>query len=386
MLPTKMADRKTVVLKYRLDPTQIETLGEKLKGEIFTKFRFLKPKPGDVQIFSIDKYYEPFIVIGGRYAIDYCKSRLLTLKVDGDAVEVALFDRKIEPEPSNNPSSKHKVIKLNCEEYFHYENKAYFILDKTGREIDPEQLTYAPSEERPVEGLPEVGISREEKIMFLQSRIAKKPPDLGEVIKEIFEVNERDIVYRPTYKLTFQNVKTGKEVTAKIDGVTGKVLVDKAKKAIPSRPEEVCGEPTEKKLVAGEQKLLEPLPTMAKYGDAKETIKDYCFVVGDVEIPSETAMNETILVKGSLKIGPDCRILGKVKALKDIIIGANTTIEGKVVSGQNILIGPNSFIYGSVESAGDIEIRENVVIEGGLHSRSPAVLNQFAEIRLTEKP
>jgi hypothetical protein len=45
------------------------------------------------------------------------------------------------------------------------------------------------------------------------------------VIKEIFEINERMIVYNPIYELVFQNVKSSKTVTAIIDGVTGKITV-----------------------------------------------------------------------------------------------------------------------------------------------------------------
>jgi len=366
-----MADRKILVLKSRLNPTKIKLLGEKLKGKMFAKSLFLKPKLGEIRLVSVDKYFEPFIVIGGKYAIDYCKKRVHTIKVDGDAREVAFFDRKFKPDPSSS-SIQNKVINFDFEAYFHYENEACFILDEMGREIDPKQLSYAlgygvadsgepPSKKVARMKLPEVKISREEKIEFLQSRIAKKPSDVGEVIKEIFEVNKRDIVYRPMYQLTFQNLKTGKKAIANIDSISGKVFLGESNKTI-DLPY------IEGELVVGE----------------KKDIDSYCYVVGNVEIPSETTMFENLVVKGHLKIGTDCQILGKVQALRDIVIGANTTIDGNVVSGRNVVVGPNSVIYGSIESAGDVEICEKAVIEGDLHPKSSVILNQFAG--WTEKP
>jgi predicted acyltransferase (DUF342 family) len=103
-------------------------------------------------------------------------------------------------------------------------------------------------------------------------------------------------------------------------------------------------------------------------------------VVGDVEIPSGTTVHKTLKVKGHLKIGTDCRILGKIKALRDITVGANTTIDGDVISGGKVVIGPDSVIRGSVESAEHVEIGENAVIEGGLHSKFSVVLNRFARV------
>ncbi|NIW51146.1 MAG: hypothetical protein GWN17_02780, partial [Candidatus Korarchaeota archaeon] len=178
---------------------------EKLKSRLFTRRGFLKPKSEEVRLITVDKYYEPYIVVGGKYAIDYCKKRVST---DGKAS-------------------------------FHYEDKAHCVLDMMGHEIDPKRLPFSSSrgrtlEElartgtklvpfssskgRTVEGLAkartklvpfsssrgrtleelartgtklvEVKISSEEEIDFLRSKIVNRPSDVGEVIEEIFEVSE----------------------------------------------------------------------------------------------------------------------------------------------------------------------------------------------------
>jgi predicted acyltransferase (DUF342 family) len=413
-------------------------LEEKLKSRLFAKIGFLKPKSEEVRLITVDKYYEPYIVVGGKYAIDYRKKRVFT---DGIA-------------------------------RFHYEDKAYCVLDMMGHEIDPKQLPFASSkgrtleelarsgtklipfafsEGRTVEGLAKAGtklvpfvsskghtveelararlklvevkISSEEEIEFLRSRIVSRPSDVGEVIKEIFEVSKRALIYCPMYQLTFRNVKTGKDAIAKIDGITGKTVLGKFSKTIsgkfirnfikvhcknlPRMEGEIAkGEPELpespsilepdglektashlKKKTIDSQKVSRMLEIKERMGvpakvaaEAFRVGDNVTGVVGDVEIPSGTIVHKTLKVKGHLKIGTDCRILGKIKALRDITVGANTTIDGDVISGGKVVIGSDSVIRGSVESAEHVEIGENAIIEGGLRSKSSVVLDRFARV------
>jgi hypothetical protein len=403
VLPQKIVDRRIIFLKSRLDPTMARLLGEKVKGKFFTRLHFLKPKPEEIRLISIGKYYIPYVLVSGKYAIDYCRKHVYSVNVDKNAREVAFFDRKFKPEPLSQPPDEAQVIKLDGVEFFHYEDEASFVLDKMGRESDPEQLPCAPSEKWTVEELAKTGIkfeevkiSLEEEIDFLRSRIVNRPSDVGEVIREIFEVSERALIYCPMYQVTCRNVKTGKEAIAKIDGTTGKAVLCKsgkknsekfmrdsieAPKGLEEIPRDVRNETTDSPKVS---RVLEiegkkKLPTNA----AKEIFRvgdKVTAIMGDVEIPSGTTVPKTLKVKGHLKIGTDCRILGNAKALRDVMIGANTTIEGDVISGGKVVIDPDSVIRGSVESAEHVEIGENAVIKGGLYSESSIVLDRFARV------
>ena len=438
ILTTKIAKRETIVLRSRLDTIKVKLLEEKLKSKLFTKVGFLKLKSEEVQLISVDKYYEPYIVVGGKYAIDYHKKRAFT----------------------------GNVARL------HYEDEAHCVLDMIGHEIDSEQLPFASSKGRTLEELARTGmklvpfssskgrtverlakarmklipfassegrtveelvkarmklvdvkISSGEEIEFLRSRIVNRPSDVGEVIKEIFEVTERVLIYSPTYQLSFRNVKTGKDIIAKIDGVTGKTILSRFDKTISGKfmrnfikAQSKHSHRTKERIAEGEPELPDS-PRMAELdgiGDIashlkKKTINSHkvsrmleieerigfpakvatevfrvgdnvAGVAGDVEIPSGTIVHKTLKVKGHLRIGTDCRILGKVRALRDIRIGANTTIDGDVISGGKVVIGPGSVVRGSVESAEHVEIGENAVVEGGLHSNSSVVLNRFARV------
>lgn len=383
VLPQKIVNRKTIVLKSRLDLTMAKLLGERVKGKFFVKFGLFKPRSEDIRLISVHKYHEPYIVVGGRYAVDYCKRRFYAIEVQKEMREIVITRKKFTPE-TLNPKGPSKMVKLEGEGHFHYENETYFVLDKMGHEVAPEQIPFAPSEEQNLLRLAEVGIkveeakiSRDEEIDFLRSKIVKRPRGV-EVTKEIFEVNERALVCCPIYRLAFQNMNTGKKVTLTIDGITSKITT--AKPITKQREDSIDHEKNlstvERREVKGKQKPSGSPSTGAMRRFPAKVDGEVFFVgdnitvaVGDAQILSGTTLAQTIVVRGRLEIGADCRIFGNVKVLRDIVIGANTTIDGNVISGSKVSIGPESIVHGSVESEGVVEIGENAVIEGGLYSK-----------------
>jgi hypothetical protein len=232
ILPQKIVDTRTIILKSRLDSNRARLQGEKLKTSFFVRFGFLKPKPEDILLVAFSKYYEPYILIGGKYSIDYCKRHNYALKVEDKTQEIFIDGKKLKPEPLSLEDNA-KVIKLVGEEHSHYENETYLILDRMLQEVSPDNLFFAPFESEPenrpavVFDLRKPQISLEEEITFLRSKIAKRPSDVAEIIREIFEINERIIIYSPVYELTYKNIKNGKNVTALINGVTGGVILGK---------------------------------------------------------------------------------------------------------------------------------------------------------------
>jgi hypothetical protein len=213
--------RKTIVYEAHIDPTVIRVSGEKLKKQLFTRFGFLKPKSEEIQFVSLDKYYEPYIVISGKYFLDYFRKCTYIFKVDEGVKEVVLLKNKFVPEDFKSS----KVVKLHGEERLVNKAKAFLILDKNGQDYDAADLPSAPSETKPekviakfkIEELPE-----DADVNFIKARIAKRPKDMCRIVEEIFEVSERSVIYTPRYKLLFKNVNTGEEKVLVLDGVTAK--------------------------------------------------------------------------------------------------------------------------------------------------------------------
>jgi predicted acyltransferase (DUF342 family) len=402
ILPTNMVKRKTVVLKPRFDKNIIKLVAEKLKDKLFTRRRFFIHKASEVQLTSIEKYYEQFLVARGKYSVDHYKPLFYTLKVDKKAREVFIFDEKLKPEPSGELSpSSHKVIKLAGVSSYHYEDQARCILDIKGREIDPAKLGNILNKEWPQVTLStfrkrkkfsKIKVSPEVEIDLLRSKIVKRPPDVGEVIKEIFEINERVIINSPMYQLTFENVKNGKESIVKINGINGDIILSTPDKIIsgkyiesliqafdenlqPIEPEsiqkpsmmtsddvsddrmEVAISPVPNSQPGNIEVEKEHLEFPAKVkGDILHVGDRVTAIVGDLEIPSGTTVFETLVVKGNLIIGEKCKMFGTVKALGSITIGANTIIKGNVVSDRNVSVGSN------------VKINGRVVVEKAFHS------------------
>jgi hypothetical protein len=227
-IPEKIAERKIIVYKTLIDPTVIRLATEKIKDRIFVKFGFLKPSSDQIQQVSFEKDYEVFVVVDGKYYINYYRRRVYTIRVDEKAQEVILFNQTLKPEPANE--SQTKVIRIEGEERLVYDAKAYIVLASDGREVSPKRIPSAPSEERSRKLAAEIGSTKKleilpnEEVDAIRSRIVKRPPEIKRVVKELFEVTDRAIIYTPIYKVKFQNLKTGEIKTVKFDGVTAKLL------------------------------------------------------------------------------------------------------------------------------------------------------------------
>ncbi|MDH4291958.1 MAG: hypothetical protein OEY39_02980 [Candidatus Bathyarchaeota archaeon] len=228
----RIAKRKVIVYKSRVDPTIVKLTAEKMKSRLFVKFGFSKPNPEEIRVVSVDKYYEPFILVDATYNIDYHKTKVYTLDVGHETEEVRILGETLKPETLVGPTGEsRKVIRLEAEECLSYENKTYIVLDKTGREIPADQVPSAPSEDHPQKILKEAGkkagkitFSPQKGVEMVKARIVKRPPDADKIENELFQISEHAVIYSPIYEITFRNVRTGEEKSIRIDGVTAKIV------------------------------------------------------------------------------------------------------------------------------------------------------------------
>jgi len=226
--PEKIAERKIIIYKTLIDPTVIKLATEKVKDRLFVKFGFLKPNPDQIQQVSFEKDYEAFIVVDGKYTIDYYRRRTYTIKADEKAQEVILLNQKFKPEISSDPPGK--VVRIEGEERLVHQAKAYIVLSADGKEVSPKRIPSAPSEEQSkkllaeIESTKKLDIPPNEEINIIRSRIVKRPPEIKRIIHELFEVSDRAVIYTPIYRVKFQNLKTGEMKTVKFDGVSAKLL------------------------------------------------------------------------------------------------------------------------------------------------------------------
>jgi hypothetical protein len=227
----KIVERKTIVYETRVDPAVIKLAGEKAKDQLFAKFGFLKPKPEETQLVSIDKYYEPYVIISGVYSIDYYRKCLYPISVDKQVLEVILLNHELKPEKSKATSvGDHNVVILEGEERLVNEAKASLVLDRFGEDMTLEKLPSAPSEKNPKKILAAFGaeeIPENADVDMIRSRIFKRPNGINRIVNEVFEVSERAVIYTPKFKVLYKNSKSNEERDVEFDGVTGERLQHK---------------------------------------------------------------------------------------------------------------------------------------------------------------
>ena len=231
-VPENITQRKVIVYKSRVDPAMLKQKAEEMKNELFVK-RFSKPKPEDIHVVSVDKHYEPYVLVDAKYRIEYFTKKIYTFEVAEKAKVVKILGESFKPQMMAIPDTEQfrKVISLEGHEWSFYEDKAYFILDKTGHEILPDQVPIAPSEDNPQKILKEFGkkaekvtMSNREVLAMAKSKLIKRPSDVDTIEDEIFQVTEYAIIYNPIYKITFRNLKNKEEKTVSIDGVSAEIL------------------------------------------------------------------------------------------------------------------------------------------------------------------
>lgn len=246
-VPEKVVKRKVIVYKSCVDPKEVRATAEKMKTKLFRKLVFMKPKPEGVQIVSIDKYFEPYVVVDGEYSIDYSKNWSHNIQVDETMHELSFSGEKITPVSlKDHLATPCKIVTLTGVGRFKREAKARLIFDCQWHEVGLEQLPFVPFEEQPekildsVDQDPEiVSLSDEKEVELLKSRLVQRPSDILSIHKELFSVFERALLYKPMYKVTFKNIKTKKEATLVIDAITGKTKVGLKQTAVPPEKEPV---------------------------------------------------------------------------------------------------------------------------------------------------
>jgi len=229
-IPEEIVKRKIIVYKPRIDIKTVRATAEKMKTQLFRKFVFLKPKPEEVQLVSINRYFEPYVVVDGEYSIDYSKNWVHNIQVDDTMQNLTLFGEKVRPKTlRGNLQIPCKILQLTGEGRFKREAKAHIIFDKQWREVGLEQLPFVPFEEQPEKILSNVDqefgnaeMAAEKEVEILKSRIVRRPSEILCIHNELFKVSERAVIYKPMYKVTVRNVKTKKETTMIIDAITGK--------------------------------------------------------------------------------------------------------------------------------------------------------------------
>lgn len=232
----RIEERKLIVHKIAIDPETAKNVVEKGKTGFFAKLGFFKPKHEEIECESVSLFYEPFVVAKANYFLDYYKKKTYMIRIGDEVSEVIVFGQTLKPKVVKERvkgilKRPHKEIVLDAQERVIHEAAVHIALNRTGREIDSTKLPSAPAEPGPEKVLKECAdkarklkFSPDSIIDIIRKRTVKRPPDIGRIAKEVFEVTEHAVVYTPIYEARCRHLKTGEIKIIPISGVTGKML------------------------------------------------------------------------------------------------------------------------------------------------------------------
>ena len=241
MVPETIIQRKVLVFKPSVEIKAVRKIASKAKDHFFKKYLFLKSKPEETMIDTIDKYFDKYVVIDGKYSIEYSKKWSHTINVDEEMQKLKIGNKNFEPKTLQNHLELHyKTLILKGIGHLYKESRLRMIFDSEWNRVGIEQLPYLSFEEDPqgildhtTDQLTNENSTEEKEIEILKSKIFKRPSDFLKIYDEVFKVTERAIIFKPMYKVSVSHIKTKKKVTFLIDGSNGEIKLNKIKKLSP---------------------------------------------------------------------------------------------------------------------------------------------------------
>ncbi len=226
-LNENVAVRRTIVYQTLMDPATVRIEGEKRKNKLFNRFLFKLNTPEEIEFVSIEKYYEPFIVVSGRYLIDYYRRCAYMVRVDKDAKEVVLFGHRIMPAETSYSYLSENNIRLEGEERIVKETRVFLILNRYGEDTKLSEFPSAPSEDSPqkiIKSFNLPAISSDVDLETARQRLVQHPVNINRIVNEELEIDQRSLVYTPRFRVKYKCSRIGEEACIEFDGVTLKQI------------------------------------------------------------------------------------------------------------------------------------------------------------------
>jgi hypothetical protein len=232
----KNHDQKTVVLRKKIDETEVLEILEEKKTALF-KSLFSRPKKSDIHIHSVKLCYECILIISGKYMANYFRKATHSISVHSNVSEIILGDGVFPVRTKSNfkkaivgKRGKNKVD-LKLEEHVFVENEDELTFDHHGREIKfPFKLNSKTTENYPNRLLQKNSsnvknseLTHDDAIKKLQSFLKKPLEDEVRKIEEEFVLREISEVYVPIYEARLIGPKK-KVGIIRIDAVRNKIL------------------------------------------------------------------------------------------------------------------------------------------------------------------
>lgn len=116
--------------------------------------------------------------------------------------------------------------------------------------------------------------------------------------------------------------------------------------------------------------------------DAEETFQiseTFCFIPNGSRLGLQQSH-----IKGGMRTGADCRVLGNFQVEDDALLGASTELHGSLRVQGDVRLQHMTEVHGDVEAWGDVTIGKEAVVHGSIDAQSVDMWDS-AEVRGTIK-
>ena len=237
------AEEKTIVLKNQLEQEKLDEIIYNKKTSLFGSM-FSRPNPKEIHVHSKITAYESYMIISGRYEIDFYRKATHKIDVSGDVIEIIMGDgifpiktksgilEKFGDKMKEEIGIDREEVELEVEEHAVQRQSGTLTLDHHGYEvkefpykIDSRSVENYPTRilEQNSENVKQQELTKESCIEKLRVKLRRVSPQDIRMNLEKFIVDKITNVYVPVHEARCVDPKKKVKVL-RIDGITKKVL------------------------------------------------------------------------------------------------------------------------------------------------------------------
>ncbi len=228
-------ENKIIVLQKKLEEYAVHDIIEDKKTNLFRSL-LRKPKKDEVDIHSLNLFYECILLISGRYSANYYRNSIHTISVDHNVKDIVIGDgtfkakTKSKIQKAVRKTGKNKIdLKLDEHVFIDEEDTLYF--NRQGKEIKfpftinsktienyPKKILTANQNNVKKPEIPYEGI-----IAKISSKLKKSIEPNAKKLTDKLTINEISEIYVPIYEARLVGPKK-KVAILRIDAVRKKIL------------------------------------------------------------------------------------------------------------------------------------------------------------------
>lgn len=239
-LEKRVVSIKTIIVKPNFQLQEIQSLAEKRKTNLFGT-ALTRPKPNEINVASVDLFFEPIWKVAGKYEIDYYRKNIHHISVDASVKEIligpATFPVMIKIgmwkklKKSVKIGRKKNNLDLPVEEHLEIDKAEEIYLNSSGQKITLRHKIAVKNIENFTDSFIQSNKNKmrhsdtdSSDVVSIFLDIIKK--DIGEytkIVREILQVNILEQIFFPVYEVRCAGPKNTVKIM-RIDGMNSKIM------------------------------------------------------------------------------------------------------------------------------------------------------------------